>query len=92
MEAPWGVKGTPLNRFLQAAILVMLVERALNPGTVIKITPILVGETNWGKSAIIMRLIPPGYREYFKEGLGLNKSSDDLTASIRGSGWSNSRR
>ena len=81
----WGAPDDSYTRYIAKALFVGLIDRALNPGEVIKVTPILVAPGDVGKSALVRRILPVELRKrYYREGLDLSKSSDDLTGSVRG--------
>ena len=79
----WGCPNDEYHRLLPKIFFCSMIERAVNPGTVVKLTPVWVGEKNAGKSAFGRGVVAPSLRkDYFGAGLNLAADPDELTVAV----------
>ena len=81
----WGVGDNPLTRYLTKSIILGVVQRSYNPGSVIRMFPVLVGPRKMGKSALVRSLLPDDLPAMFRsESFSYSKETKESAIALRG--------
>ena len=81
----WGAEDNELSRYLTRSMILGVVQRTYNPGSVVRMFPVLVGKRKLGKSALVRSLLPPELPSVFRsESFSYSKETRESAIALRG--------
>lgn len=79
-----GVPSTGYTEWVSKQCFVSIIARALEPGVLIRTSPVLVGQTEIGKSAIVREMLPEQFQKYFTDDFSFKYDSKRMIEQIVG--------